>query len=155
MSFWLRGILLLTAALFIQGWLICNVLDRLVDGDSMFMTSSNPILSLVCERISDCIIFIGIGFGLTQMSNAVTLGWLVPLLSVLTAYSRVLHAAFYLEYSAIKQQTKQYSLICLCGCSMVAAFLPLHTSQLLLYGYLFFMIVASVFLCYLHVTKMR
>lgn len=85
-AFYLGGSWLFAAALFMQLRLLCNLLDGMVAVEGGKSTSDGPFWNEFPDRISDILIFVGLGYGI----GLPTLGWVAAALAVLTAYVREL-----------------------------------------------------------------
>lgn len=85
--------LLLAAALCCQLRLICNLLDGMVAVEAGKGARDGPFWNEFPDRVSDILIFVGIGYGV----DAPILGWTAAAFSVLTAYTRELGRASGLE----------------------------------------------------------
>ena len=74
--------------------LLCNLLDGMVAVEGGLKTKSGEIFNDLPDRLADPILFICAGYSLAGLvPHGVALGYLAGLLSVLTAYVRVLGAA--------------------------------------------------------------
>ena len=85
----LRVIGLLVGALFCQLRLICNLLDGMVAVEAGKGSPDGPFWNEMPDRVSDIVIFIGIGYGIGMPA----LGWASGAFAVLTAYIRELGRA--------------------------------------------------------------
>jgi phosphatidylglycerophosphate synthase len=81
-----RIMLLLAAAAFCQARLVCNLLDGMVAVEGGKSAPDGPFWNEFPDRISDIVIFAGVGFGLCLPG----LGWAAASFAVLTAYTREL-----------------------------------------------------------------
>ena len=84
-----RAVLLLTAAVFCQLRLICNLMDGLVAVEAGKGTPDGAFWNEAPDRVSDILIFAGIGYGVGQPG----LGWAAAALAIGTAYVRELGRA--------------------------------------------------------------
>jgi phosphatidylglycerophosphate synthase len=84
---------LLGAAALIQLRLLCNLLDGMVAVEGGRRTAHGELFNDVPDRFADLAIFVGAGYALAQYAFGPALGWCAGVLSVLTAYVRVLGAA--------------------------------------------------------------
>lgn len=84
---------LVAAAAAIQLRLLCNLLDGMVAVEGGKRTAHGELFNDAPDRFADVAIFVGAGYGLTQYSWGAALGWSAAVLSVLTAYVRVLGAS--------------------------------------------------------------
>jgi len=85
-AFYLGGLWLLAAALFIQLRLLCNLLDGMVAVEGRKSTPDGPFWNEAPDRLSDILIITGLGYGIGEPS----LGWAAAALAILTAYIREL-----------------------------------------------------------------
>jgi len=89
----LRGLLFLAAALGIQLRLLCNLLDGMLAIEGGFKTKSGELYNELPDRFSDVLILAGAGYAAPASEWLHALGWLVAILSVITAYVRALGAS--------------------------------------------------------------
>lgn len=87
---WLLPIL---AAIFIQGRLLCNLLDGMVAVEGGKHTKAGELFNDIPDRLADAVILICAGYAIPMFSFATELGWMAALLAVLTAYVRTLAAS--------------------------------------------------------------
>ena len=80
----------LFSALFIQGRLLCNLLDGMVAVEGGKQTRSGELFNDIPDRFADAIILVAAGYAITLVSWGGALGWCVALLAVMTAYIRTL-----------------------------------------------------------------
>lgn len=85
----LRIFLLICGAIFCQIRLLCNLFDGMVAVEAGKSAPDGAFWNEFPDRISDIVIFAGIGYGI----DAPALGWAAGALSVLTAYIRELGRA--------------------------------------------------------------
>lgn len=85
--------IIIGAALAIQGRLLCNLFDGMVAVEGGKSTPSGELFNDIPDRIADPLILIGLGYAATQFPVNATLGWLAAILAVLTAYTRTLAAS--------------------------------------------------------------
>lgn len=133
---------LLFAIVGMQARLICNLLDGMVAVEGGLRSSVGAIYNELPDRISDVVIFIGIGYGLISFTSASYLGWIAGLLSVMTAYIRLLGGTCGLEQKFLGPMAKQQRIAVLTIGSVIAIFVPAH-SQLILYIGLWIVVVGS------------
>ena len=88
----LAGLYILTAVM-IQIRLLCNLFDGMVAVEGGFKTKSGEIFNDMPDRIADPVLMVCVGYAVTDFEFAIALGWAAGLLSVLTAYVRVLAGA--------------------------------------------------------------
>lgn len=141
------GLLLLAAGL-IQGRLVCNLLDGMVAVEGGLATPAGPVYNELPDRLSDTLIFVGVGYGLTAFPFAATLGWIAALLALMTAYLRLLGGTCGLPQRFTGPMAKQHRMALLFGCSLLALFLPTLYGQKLLLLCLVIISVGSVITCW-------
>jgi phosphatidylglycerophosphate synthase len=86
-TIWISPIL---AALFIQMRLLCNLFDGMVALEGGKSTKSGELFNDIPDRVSDSLLFIALGYSITNISFGIELGYLAALFAALTAYVRVL-----------------------------------------------------------------
>jgi phosphatidylglycerophosphate synthase len=86
-TIWISPIL---AALFIQMRLLCNLFDGMVALEGGKSTKSGELFNDIPDRVSDSLLFIALGYSITNISFGIELGYLATLFAALTAYVRVL-----------------------------------------------------------------
>ena len=85
------GLLFMLLALAgIAGRVLCNLFDGLVALEGGKSTKSGELFNDVPDRISDALIFVGMGYAFSFGAWGAVLGWGAALLAVLTAYARTL-----------------------------------------------------------------
>ncbi|MCG3671301.1 CDP-alcohol phosphatidyltransferase family protein [Aliarcobacter butzleri] len=89
-TIWISPIL---AALFIQMRLLCNLFDGMVALEGGKSTKSGELFNDIPDRVSDSLLFIALGYSITNVSFGIELGYLAALFAALTAYVRVLGAS--------------------------------------------------------------
>lgn len=89
-TIWISPIL---AALFIQMRLLCNLFDGMVALEGGKSTKSGELFNDIPDRVSDSLLFIALGYSITNISFGIELGYLATLFAALTAYVRVLGAS--------------------------------------------------------------
>jgi phosphatidylglycerophosphate synthase len=87
-----EAIFFLVAAVFIQGRLICNLLDGMVAVEGGFQTKSGELYNELPDRFSDAVIFAAAGYAAPGPEWLHALGWLAAVLSLITVYVRALGA---------------------------------------------------------------
>ncbi len=100
--------LLGAAAACIQLRLLCNLFDGMVAVEGGFQTPSGEVFNDVPDRIADPLILIGAGYSLGCSGWSPVLGWTAGLLSVLTAYVRVLGVGLGVQGLFIGPMAKQH-----------------------------------------------
>ena len=102
-------LLLLLAAGLIQLRLLANMLDGLVAVEGGRKTATGDLFNEVPDRFADVLILAPTGYALTWLGTlGITLGWLVALLAVVSAYVRVFGGSLGLEQSFIGPMAKQH-----------------------------------------------
>lgn len=89
-TIWISPIL---AVLFIQMRLLCNLFDGMVALEGGKSTKSGELFNDIPDRVSDSLLFIALGYSITNVSFGIELGYLAALFAALTAYVRVLGAS--------------------------------------------------------------
>jgi phosphatidylglycerophosphate synthase len=101
-------LLLLTPGL-IQLRLLANMLDGLVAVEGGRKTATGDLFNEVPDRVADVLILAPAGYALTWLGTlGITLGWLVAVLAVLSAYVRVFGGSLGFEQSFIGPMAKQH-----------------------------------------------
>jgi phosphatidylglycerophosphate synthase len=102
-------VLLLLAAGLIQLRLLANMLDGLVAVEGGRKTATGDLFNEVPDRVADVLILAPAGYALTWLGTlGITLGWLVAVLAVLSAYVRVFGGSLGFEQSFIGPMAKQH-----------------------------------------------
>ncbi|HCE43143.1 MAG TPA: CDP-alcohol phosphatidyltransferase family protein [Lentisphaeria bacterium] len=84
------ALLLIASAVLIQMRLLCNLFDGMVAIEGGLKTKSGEIFNDFPDRISDPLIIVSAAYAIPHMTYSLEIGWLAGLLSVMTAYVRVL-----------------------------------------------------------------
>jgi len=101
--------LLVLAAGLIQLRLLANMLDGLVAVEGGRKTATGDLFNEVPDRVADVLILAPAGYALTWLGTlGITLGWLVALLAVLSAYVRVFGGSLGFQQSFIGPMAKQH-----------------------------------------------
>ena len=106
----------------IQGRLLCNMLDGMVAVEGGRKTKSGEIFNDLPDRIADALILIGAGYAARQYPFAVELGYLGAMLSVFTAYVRMLGGASGLIQSFVGPMAKQHRMAVLTLACLLSIF---------------------------------
>lgn len=114
------ALLLLAAALFCQIRLICNLMDGLVAVEAQKGTPDGAYWNEAPDRVSDVLIFVGLGYGL----GLTGLGWAAAVLAVSTAYVRELGHNISGENDFCGPMAKPQRMAMLTGAAVVAAIVP-------------------------------
>ena len=80
----------LLAAFFIQMRLVCNLLDGMVAVEGGKKTASGELFNDIPDRVADPLILIAAGYVISEGIWLHSIGWLAGIMSVMTAYIRVL-----------------------------------------------------------------
>lgn len=116
-------LLLLLAAGLIQLRLLANMLDGLVAVEGGRKTATGDLFNEVPDRFADVLILAPAGYALTWLGTlGVTLGWLVALLAVLSAYVRVFGGSLGFEQSFIGPMAKQHRMAILTLACLTSVF---------------------------------
>lgn len=144
----IRDALLLLGAALIQGRLICNLLDGMVAVEGGLATPAGPVYNELPDRVSDTLILVGVGYGLSAIPFAGTLGWIAALLALMTAYLRLLGGTCGLRQHFLGPMAKQHRMALLCGGALLALFLPAAYGQRLLFLCLMVISIGALFTCW-------
>ncbi|MFI8418307.1 CDP-alcohol phosphatidyltransferase family protein [Serratia sp. NPDC078593] len=147
-SLWGRGFCLLLAAIMIQGRLLCNLLDGMVAVEGGMASPAGPVWNELPDRVSDSLILIGAGYGLTLLPYSATLGWCAALLALMTAYLRLLGGVCGLEQQFLGPMAKQHRMAVLCGGALLALFLPVYWGQSVLFLCLIVINIGAFITCW-------
>lgn len=145
---WGRAAVLLLAVLMIQGRLLCNLLDGMVAVEGGMAGPAGPVWNELPDRISDSLILLGAGYGLTLLPYGATLGWCAALLALMTAYLRLLGGVCGLEQQFLGPMAKQHRMALLCGGALLAMALPAERGQQLLWLCLMAINVGTALTCW-------
>lgn len=138
-----QRVLLILAALFIQGRLLCNLFDGMVAVEGGLKTPGGEVYNEVPDRVADSVILLGVGYGLSVWPWAAHLGWAAALLAMATAYVRVLGGSCGLAQKFLGPMAKQQRMALLTVAAVVGAFLPTEWAQKLLLGALVLIVMGS------------
>lgn len=116
-----RVAMLVAAAACIQLRLVCNLLDGMVAVEEGRQTRTGEIFNDLPDRLADVLILAGAGYGSSQTSHAVMLGWAAATMALLTAYVRVLGGSLGLTPSFIGPMAKQHRMFVLTLVTLLAA----------------------------------
>ncbi|MEX5384136.1 CDP-alcohol phosphatidyltransferase family protein [Cronobacter muytjensii] len=121
---WMQRLLLLIAAAGIQGRLICNLLDGMVAVEGGLRSPAGAVYNELPDRISDTVLFLGAGYGLTRLIGAVELAWVASLLALFTAYVRLLGGTCGLAQRFSGPMAKQHRMAVLTAAALVGVVMP-------------------------------
>ncbi|MBV1866990.1 MAG: CDP-alcohol phosphatidyltransferase family protein [Marinosulfonomonas sp.] len=113
LNVYLAGALLVLAAICCQLRLLCNLFDGMVAVEAGKSAPDGPFWNEFPDRVSDGLIFVGLGLGV----GAPALGWAAAALSILTAYTRELGASIGLkpDFSGPMAKPHRMALVTLCA----------------------------------------
>jgi phosphatidylglycerophosphate synthase len=111
---------LLSAALCIQGRLLCNLFDGMVAVEHNQATALGPVFNEFPDRIADSLLLVAAGYG----AGVPALGWLAALAAALTAYVRVYGAACGLGHDFRGPMAKQHRMAVLTIACVATPLLP-------------------------------
>lgn len=118
---WLQGALFVSAALFCQLRLLCNLFDGLVAVEGGKQAADGPFWNEFPDRVADILILVGAGLGASEP----TLGWAAAAFAVLTAYVRELGRGSGLPADFRGPMAKQHRMALMTIAALAAAFAPL------------------------------
>lgn len=126
---WLRAGLLLSAAIGIQLRLLCNLFDGMMAVEGGLKSPVGDIYNDFPDRLADPLILIAAGCASRHLDWAMTLGWLAALLSLMTAYVRMLGAASGLPHDYAGPMAKQHRMAVLTIACIASMFDPLWSDR--------------------------
>jgi phosphatidylglycerophosphate synthase len=103
-----RVVLLVAAAVCIQLRLLCNLFDGMVAVEGKMASKTGDIFNELPDRIADPLIIVPVGYAIIRFYHGATLGWLAGLLSVMTAYVRVLAGSVRAKQDFVGPMAKQH-----------------------------------------------
>lgn len=118
---WPRAALLLTAALFCQFRLLCNLFDGMVAIEGGKQTPDGPFWNEFPDRVADILILAGAGYGAGEPA----LGWAAAGVAVLTAYTRELGRACGLPADFSGPMAKQHRMATITAAAALSLLEPL------------------------------
>ena len=104
---------LVAAAACIQLRLLCNLLDGLLAIEGGLKTRTGDLYNEIPDRFADVLIIVGAGYAVAAYPYGVLLGWIAAVISVLTAYVRLLGGSlgFVQDFSGpLAKQHRMFSL---------------------------------------------
>jgi len=116
------------AALFIQLRLLCNLFDGMVAVEGGKSTKSGELFNDIPDRIADPLIIVAVGYSIPMYAWADSLGWLVGLLAVMTAYIRTLTSSMGAPTDFRGPMAKQHRMALITIASLLTIFEPLFWS---------------------------
>lgn len=108
----------------IQGRLLCNLFDGMVAVEGGLKSAVGAIYNDMPDRISDSLILLGVGYGLTSLPLGPTLGWAAALLAMMTAYIRLLGGSCGLAQRFAGPMAKQHRMALLTLAAVITLLLP-------------------------------
>lgn len=117
----LRVVLLLTAALFCQLRLLCNLMDGLVAIEAGKAAPDGPFWNEFPDRVADIMILVGVGYGIGEPA----LGWAASAFALFTAYVRELGRALGLDADFCGPMAKPHRMALVTLAALVSVFDPL------------------------------
>jgi len=128
---WHSRCLLTIAAGGIQLRLLCNMIDGMVAIEGGRQTKSGELFNELPDRISDAMIFIGAAYSVPSFSGTLELGWLVAVLSVVTAYVRALGVTMGAGQQFLGPMAKPHRMAALTATCLLGAIAPLYLSTIM------------------------
>jgi len=132
-ALWLQITLIIAGVACICLRLFCNLFDGMVAVECGLKTSSGEIFNDFPDRLSDPLIMIGAGYCVGFAGPIATLGWAAGMLSVLTAYTRVLGSSTGAKHYYIGPMAKPHRMAVV----VAAALLSIGECVLGFRGYVF------------------
>lgn len=120
-----RSLLMIAAAVLIQGRLLCNLFDGMIAVEGGFRTKSGEIFNDLPDRLSDPIILVCAGYAIRDAPMGIEAGWLAGMLAVLTAYVRTLAGASGARQRFLGPMAKQHRMAVLSASLVIAAIVRL------------------------------
>ncbi|WP_252317200.1 MULTISPECIES: CDP-alcohol phosphatidyltransferase family protein [Symbiopectobacterium] len=114
---------MIAGALGIQGRLLCNLLDGMVAVEGGMRSTAGAVYNELPDRVSDTLL-LGVGYGILQHPYAPLLGWGAALLTLATAYIRLLGGTCGLAQRFSGPMAKQHRMALLTVGAVVAAMVP-------------------------------
>lgn len=130
----------------IQGRLLCNLFDGMVAVEGGQRSAVGALYNDMPDRISDSLILLGVGYGLTSLPLGPTLGWAAALLAMMTAYIRLLGGSCGLPQQFSGPMAKQHRMALLTLVAAIALLVP-HWGQTLFSLALWLIIAGSLYTC--------
>lgn len=122
-----RALLLIVAALCIQGRLLCNLLDGMVAVEHGRSSKAGPVWNELPDRAADVFLLAGAGYGARTAGLEVgeALGWIAAVLAVMTAYVRELGRGLGRPADFSGPMAKQHRMAVLTATCLLSALEPL------------------------------
>lgn len=138
-----QRVLLVLAALAIQGRLLCNLFDGMVAVEGGLKTPGGEVYNELPDRVADSLIILGVGYGLQAWPWAAHVGWAAALMAMATAYIRVLGGSCGLPQKFLGPMAKQQRMALLTAAALTGAVLPSDWTALLILGVLVLILLGS------------
>ncbi|KRA56300.1 CDP-diacylglycerol--glycerol-3-phosphate 3-phosphatidyltransferase [Caulobacter sp. Root655] len=136
----MRALVLVLAALCVQGRLLCNLLDGMVAVEHGQAGPAGPVWNELPDRVADVLLLAGAGYGAwtSGLDGGDALGWFAAVLAVLTAYVRELGRGLGQPADFSGPMAKQHRMAALTLTCAVSAVEPLWggKGQMILVGLL-------------------
>ncbi|WP_282609297.1 CDP-alcohol phosphatidyltransferase family protein [Pelagibius sp. Alg239-R121] len=120
-----RAILLISAAVFCQLRLLCNLFDGMLAIEAGKSAPDGAFWNEFPDRIADILILVGVGYGVGEPA----LGWAAAAFAVLTAYVRELGGANGMPADFCGPMAKPHRMAAITLAAVLAAFEPLWNGQ--------------------------
>jgi phosphatidylglycerophosphate synthase len=124
----LTAALLIVACVGIQGRLLCNLLDGMVAVEGGKGTRAGEIYNDAPDRVADVIVLVGAGYAAGGEYGPL-LGWIASVVSLLTAYVRVLGRSIGTGIYFIGPMAKQHRMATLTIANVLSAILTVWSWQ--------------------------
>jgi phosphatidylglycerophosphate synthase len=135
-----RALVLILAALCVQGRLLCNLLDGMVAVEHGQGGPAGPVWNELPDRIADVLLLAGAGYGAATggLDGGDALGWIAAVLAVMTAYVRELGRGLGQPADFSGPMAKQHRMAALTATCVISALEPLWggKGQMILVGLL-------------------
>lgn len=144
----------LSAVIFMQLRLLCNLFDGMVAVECNKHSVYGDIFNEFPDRLSDSFIFIGVGIG-GHSELSIILGLLLALFAMFTAYTRVLGGAIGTKQYFLGPMAKQHRMALLTFATLICLFCPdIHTKLFpILLGIMIFGCIITVIRRILNIAK--
>ncbi len=110
---------LLLVLLGIQGRLLCNLFDGMVAVEGGKKTPAGELFNDIPDRVSDTIIFIGLGLSIVTLPAGLVLGLILALLACSSAYIRILGAYMGAPMNFTGPMAKQHRMATVTVCTLL------------------------------------
>lgn len=142
------AVLLVGAAVAIQGRLLCNLFDGMVAVEGGKKSATGDLWNDAPDRVADVVILIGAGYALPAIPGGVELGWAAALLAVMTAYIRWLGRATGggMHYCGPMAKQQRMAVVTI-ACIAAAVVSPWDWQQHVIAGALGLVVLGSIVTC--------